>query len=93
MKSILLRRSTRDTSRSNESNNAPRQSSNPEQDSAPAEKLPLSNPHLADHDMIEAEGNNTMRPQQQQEFLPADGDGGDDEEKCEEQNASSRLVG
>jgi hypothetical protein len=87
MKSILLRTSTRDTSRSNESNNAPHittnhpQSSNPEQDSAPAEKLPLSNPHLADHDMIEAEGNNTMRPQQQQEFLPADGDGGDDEEK------------
>ena len=69
-------------------------STNPKQVSAPAaEKLTLINPHLADGDMKDVEGNNTMRPQQQQEFLPADGDGGDDEEKCEEQNASSRLVG
>jgi hypothetical protein len=92
MKSLLLRTSTRDTSRSNdESNNARittnHQSSNPEQDSDPAEKLPLSNPHLAD-DMKEAEGNNTMPRPQQEEFLATDGD---DEEKCEEQKPSSRL--
>jgi hypothetical protein len=69
LKSLLLRTSTRDTSRSNESNNVRmntnHQSSNPEQDNAPAEKLPLSNPHLADGDMKDVEGNNTMRPQQE----------------------------
>ena len=69
MKSLLLRTSTRYTSKSNESNNVRmntnHQSSNPEQDNAPAEKLPLSNPHLADGDMKDVEGNNTMRPQQE----------------------------
>jgi hypothetical protein len=69
LKSLLLRTSTRYTSKSNESNNVRmntnHQSSNPEQDNAPAEKLPLSNPHLADGDMKDVEGNNTMRPQQE----------------------------
>jgi len=66
MKSLLLRTSTRDTSRSNEANNARittnHQSSNPEQNSAPAAKLPLSNSHLAYSDMKDVEGNNTTRP-------------------------------
>ena len=59
--------------RSNEeSNNAHittnHQSSNPEQDSAPSEKLPLSNPHLHDDvadGMKEDVGDNSMRPQHQ----------------------------
>ena len=75
LKSLLLRTSTctRDTRRSNEeSNNAHittnHQSSNPEQDSAPSEKLPLSNPHLHDDvadGMKEDVGDNSMRPQHQ----------------------------
>jgi hypothetical protein len=83
LKSLLSRtRSTRDT-RSNQSNACTtndQSSTNKKQFSAPAEKLTLSNPHLAD-DMKEAEGNNAMRPQQEG-LLATDGD---DEEKCEEQ--------
>ena len=76
LKSLLLRTSTctRDTRRSNEeSNNAHittnHQSSNPEQDSAPSEKLPLSNPHLLDDvadGMKEDVGDNSMRSQHQE---------------------------
>jgi hypothetical protein len=75
LKSLLIRTSTRDTSRSNESNNAStttnhQRSSNPEQDSAPSEKLmPLSNPHLHDDvadDMKEDVEDNSMRPQHQE---------------------------
>jgi hypothetical protein len=79
--------------RSNESN-APttskndQSSTNQKQVSAPAKKLTSSNPHLAD-DMKAAEGNNTIRPQEQQEELFATD--GDDEEKCKEQEAPSRL--
>jgi hypothetical protein len=63
-------------------------STNPRQVRAPgADKLTSSNPHLA-NDMKDAEGNDTMRPQQQEEFLATDGD---EEEKCEEQNASNHL--
>ena len=83
LKSLLSRtRSTRDT-RSNQSKACTtndQSGTNKKQFSAPAEKLTLSNPHLAD-DMKEAEGNNAMRPQQE-ELLATDGD---DEEKCEEQ--------
>ena len=58
------------------------QSSNrPRQVRFTAEKLASSNPHLAD-DMKEAEENNAMRPQQEEEFLPMDGD---DDEECKEQ--------
>ena len=58
------------------------QSSNrPRQVRFTAEKLASSNPHLAD-DMKEAEENNAMRPQQEEEFLPTDGD---DDEECKEQ--------
>jgi hypothetical protein len=39
--------------------------------------------------MKDAEGNNTIRPQEQQEELFATD--GDDEEKCKEQEAPSRL--
>ena len=44
------------------------QSSDPEQDSAPAEKLPLSNPRLHDvvDDMKEDVEDNRMKPQQQE---------------------------
>ena len=46
------------------------------------------NPHLAD-DMKDTEGNNTIRPQDQQDdFLATDGG---DEEKWKEQKAPSRL--
>jgi hypothetical protein len=63
-------------------------STNPRQVRAPgADKLTSSNPHLA-NDMKDAEGNDTMRPHQQEEFLATDGD---EEEKCEEQNASYHL--
>ena len=93
LKSLLSRtRRTRDM-RSNESN-APttskndQSSTNQKQVSAPAEKLTSSNPHLADY-MKDAEGNNTIRPQEQQEELFATD--GDDEEKCKEQEAPSRL--
>jgi len=92
--SILSRpRSTRDTRRSNESNartasKNDQSSTNQKQVSAPAEKLTSSNPHLADY-MKDAEGNNTIRPQEQQEELFATD--GDDEEKCKEQEAPSRL--
>jgi hypothetical protein len=94
LNSILSRpRSTRDTRRSNESNartasKNDQSSTNQKQVSAPAEKLTSSNPHLAD-DMKDAEGNNTIRPQEQQEELFATD--GDDEEKCKEQEAPSRL--
>ena len=94
LNSILSRpRSTRDTRRSNESNartasKNDQSSTNQKQVSAPAEKLTSSNPHLAD-DMKAAEGNNTIRPQEQQEELFATD--GDDEEKCKEQEAPSRL--
>ena len=76
LKSLLSRTSTRDTSRSNDEPNNARittdhQSSNPEQDSALAEKLSLSNPHLADGDMKDVEENNITRPQQEQEELLA----------------------
>jgi hypothetical protein len=38
----------------------------------------LSNPHLADGDMKDVEGNNTTRPQQeQQDFLAMDGADGE----------------
>ena len=89
LKSLLPRTSARDM-RSNESNarttTNDQSSTNPKQVTAPAEKLTSSNPHLAD-DTKEAEGNNAMRPHQQ-EFLATDGD---DEEECEEQKAPSRL--
>jgi hypothetical protein len=62
------------------------QSSNPKQVIAPADKLISTNPHLVDGDMKDVEGNNTMRPQQQEEFLATDGD---DEGKYEEQKSSS----
>ena len=64
-------------------------STNPRQVRAPGvDKLTSSNPpHLADN-MKVAEGNDTMRPHQQEEFLATDGD---EEEKCEEQNASNHL--
>ena len=87
LKSLLSRtRSTGDT-RSNESNicttKNDQSSTNPKQVSAPAEKLTATNPHLADGDMKDMEGNNTMRPHQQEEFLATDGE--DDEEKDEVQ--------
>ena len=92
MKSFLLRTSTRDTRSNVESNactttNDQSSTNDRKQISAPAEKLTSSNPHLPD-DMKEAEGNNAMSPHQQKEFLATDGD---DEEKCEEQKAPSRL--
>ena len=103
LKSLLLRTRITRESRSNESNahiTTNDQSSNPRQVRFSAEKLPLSNPHLADDMnerlrrsylyMKEAEGNNAMRPQQQEEFLAADGD---DEEKCKEQKASLSHLG
>ena len=63
-------------------------SPNQKQGSAPAEKSTSSNPpHLA-NDMKNVEGNNEMLRPQQEELLATDGD---DEEKCEEQYASSRL--
>ena len=57
----------------------------------PSEKLSSSNPHLqvAD-DMKHVERKNTFISQQQ-EFVVINSDG-DDEEKCEEQKASSRLL-
>jgi hypothetical protein len=98
LNSLRSRTSTRDTTRSSKNNESnarttkDHQRSDPEPISGPAEKLPLSNPHLAaDGDMKEAEGNSTnnaMRPQQQQELLATDGD---DEEKCEEQKTLSHL--
>jgi hypothetical protein len=94
LKSLLLRtRSTGDT-RSNVAESDActtkndQSSTNPRQVRAPgADKLTSSNPHLA-NDMKDAEGNDTMRPHQQEEFLATDGD---EEEKCEEQNASYHL--
>ena len=76
LKSLLSRTSMRDTSRSNDEPNNTRittdhQIGNPEQDSALAEKLSLSNPHLADGDMKDVEENNITRPQQEQEELLA----------------------
>jgi hypothetical protein len=96
LKSFLsrTRSTTRRDTRSNESNAAclpknVQSNTTPKQVSAPAaEKLTSINPHLADGDMKDVEGNNTMRPQQQEEFLATDGD---DEEKCEEQKALSHL--
>ena len=63
-------------------------SPNQKQGSAPAEKSASSNPpHLA-NGMKDVDGNNVMLRPQQEELLATDGD---DEEKCEEQQASSRL--
>jgi hypothetical protein len=94
LKSLLLRTRITRESRSNESNahiTTNDQSSNPRQVRAPAEKLTLSIPHLADGgDMKEVEGNNAIKSQQQEEFLTADGD---DEEKCKEQKASLSHIG
>jgi hypothetical protein len=82
LKSLLSRtRSTRDT-RSNESN-AACLTKNIQSNTAP--KI---NPLLADGDTKDVEGNNTMRPQQQEEFLATNGD---DEEKCEEHKVLSHL--
>jgi hypothetical protein len=82
LKSFLsrTRSTTRRDTRSNESNAAclpknVQSNTTPKQVSAPAaEKLTSINPHLADGDMKDVEGNNTMRPQQQEEFLATDGD-------------------
>jgi len=74
LKSRLSRtKGTRDTTRSNAESNAfttnQHQSSDPEKDTiAPAEQLPLSNPHLHDvaDDMKEDVEDNRMRLQQQE---------------------------
>ena len=83
MKSFLSRtRSTKRDTRSNESN-AACLTKNIQSNTAP--KI---NPLLADGDMKDVEGNNTMRPQQQGEFSATNGD---EEEKCEEHKVLSHL--
>jgi hypothetical protein len=93
LNSLVLSRtsSTRDM-RSNQSNACTtkndQSSPNQKQGIAPAEKSASSNPpHLA-NGMKNVDGNNVMLRPQQEELLATDGD---DEEKCEEQQASSRL--
>jgi hypothetical protein len=92
LNSLLSRTSSTRDMRSNQSNACTTEndqsSPNQKQGSAPAEKSTSSNPpHLA-NDMKNVEGNNEMLRPQQEELLATDGD---DEEKCEEQYASSRL--